>query len=227
MVFEKVTHVIFDLDGLLIESESIYEQISKEIANEYGKDYTRQLKIKVMGTTEPETARLIVTELQLPLSPQEFLVKYERKVKEKLQHPRLMPGAKELVEHLHRCGIPIAVATSSREDLMEMKMQFHQDLYKMFNHFVCGSSDPEVKNGKPSPDIYLVCASRFPDKPDPSKCLAFEDAANGVKSAVGAGMQVVMVPDPDTPEEKRKSATLVLESLTEFKPEQFGLPAMT
>ncbi|KAG5874892.1 hypothetical protein JTB14_024318 [Gonioctena quinquepunctata] len=226
MTYKKVTHVIFDLDGLLIESESVYAEIANEIANEFGKEYTRELKMKVMGTPEPETARLIVTGLQLPLSPEEFLVKYEAKVREKLQNPKLMPGATALVEHLHNTGIPMAVATSSREDLMEMKMQFHQDIYKKFSHIVCGSSDPEVKNGKPSPDIYLVCASRFPDKPDPSKCLAFEDAGNGVTAAASAGMQVVMVPDPDTPQECRQLATLVLDSLTQFKPDSFGLPKM-
>ncbi|CAH1155230.1 unnamed protein product [Phaedon cochleariae] len=226
MIYEKVTHILFDLDGLLIESEAIYEKIARDIAKEFGKKYTKDVKIKVMGTPEPETARIIIQELELPLTPEEFLAKYEVKVREDLKSPKLMPGAENLIRHFHENGIPIAIATSSRQDLMEMKIMPHRELFDLFDHFVCSSSDPEVKQGKPAPDIYLVCASRFPDKPDPFKCLVFEDAVNGVKSALRAGMQVVMVPDPDVPNEQRKQATLTLNSLEDFQPELFGLPSM-
>lgn len=105
----------------------------------------------------------------LPLSPEEFLVIYKKKVFQELQNPVLMPGAKELVKHLHKNEIPIAVATSSSQESMELKTKNHQDIFKLFHHIVCGSTDPEVKNGKPAPDIFLVCASRFPDKPHPSQ----------------------------------------------------------
>lgn len=89
---------------------------------------------------------------------------------------------------------------------------------------MCGSTDPEVKNGKPAPDIFLIAASRFPDQPSPDNCLVFEDAPNGVKAAQSAGMQCVMVPEDYVPENMR-TATQVLKSLEDFKPEEFGLPA--
>lgn len=82
-----------------------------------------------------------------------------------------------------------------------------------------------MKDGKPAPDIFLVAARRFKTKPNPSECLVFEDAPNGVTAAVSAGMQSVMVPDKIVQPAQRKQATLVLESLDEFKPEMFGLPS--
>lgn len=94
----------------------------------------------------------------------------------------------------------------------------------LFNHLVSGSSDIEVKHSKPAPDIFLVCASKFPKCPNPQDVLVFEDAPNGVLAANSAGMQVVMVPDPRIPDEKKEKATLVLHTLEEFKPEDFGLP---
>lgn len=80
-----------------------------------------------------------------------------------------MPGAKKLVRHLHEQNIPIAIATSSAQDEMELKTKALQDVFKVFHHIVCGSTDLDVKRGKPAPDIFLACASRFPDKPDPSQ----------------------------------------------------------
>lgn len=135
----------------------------------YGKEYTKDIRLKILGTPEKDTARIAVTEMGLPLSPEEFLVIYKEKGRKELQNLVLMPGAKELVRHLYKNGIPLAVATSSSQESMELKTKNHQDIFKSFHHIVCGSTDLEVKNGKPAPDIFLVCASRFPDKPHPSQ----------------------------------------------------------
>lgn len=224
MSFKKVTHVIFDMDGLLIESESAYDKVINEMAQPFGKTYTKDIRIKILGTPEIDTAKIAIREMQLPYTVDKFLEIYRGKVKAELQHPPLMPGARELVQHLHKHNIPIAVATSSAQDSMELKTQDHQDLFKLFSHIVCGSTDPEVKHGKPAPDIFLVCASRFPDRPKPEQCLVLEDAPNGAQGAITAGMQAVLVPAPDVPEECRKPATIVLGSLREFKPGMFGLP---
>lgn len=173
-----------------------------------------------------------------------------------------MPGAARLIRHLNKNNIPFALATSSSLEMATIKMTNHLELFGLFDHKVMGSSDPEVINGKPAPDIFLVAARRFPDNPKPEQvrkhvecgpysattkswiccrsqivpnfnhhsfftifqCLVFEDAPNGVRAATLAGMQSVMVPDPQVAEELRTEATLVLNSLLEFKPELFGLP---
>lgn len=111
--------------------------------------------------------------------------------------------------------------------MVELKSTYHKELFALFNHKVCGSTDKEVENGKPAPDIFLVAARRFAKPPAATDCLVFEDSPNGVTAANSAGMQVVMVPDPRLSEERCAHATQVLRSLADFKPEQFGLPPFT
>lgn len=225
MQFKKVSHVIFDNDGLILDTESAYERILKEIAERYGKKYTEEVKRKVVGTPENETARIFLEELGIPLSIETFNEEYNRRIDEELQNPPVMPGVEKLIKHLAKHNIPIAVATSASTSLFGRNTKNHQAIFKLFNHVVCGTTDPEVINGKPAPDIFLVCASRFPDTPDASEVLVFEDSPNGVRGAIAAGMQGVLVPSAkDVDDELRKIATLVLKSLEEFKPEWFGLP---
>ncbi|KAL0868494.1 hypothetical protein ABMA27_007975 [Loxostege sticticalis] len=223
--FNPVTHVLFDMDGLILNTEELYTIAFQNILTPYGKEYTFELKLKLMGSQAHETAKKIVSELELPLTPEEFMAKSKIQFEQLFPDTQVLPGAKRLIEHFHKNNIPIGLATSSSKESYELKVnKHHQELFSLFPYKTMGSSDPEVKRGKPYPDIFLVAASRFPDKPKPEQCLVFEDAINGVKAARAAGMQVVMVPDPRIDTEQTKEATLVLKSLEEFKPELFGLP---
>ncbi|XP_020281728.1 pseudouridine-5'-phosphatase [Pseudomyrmex gracilis] len=224
MAFQNVTHCIFDMDGLLLDTESLYSMAYNRVTQEYGKTYTWEHKAAIMGYRSAEALGKIIDMLELPISVQTFEEKLAPIYQEVFPSCGLMPGAEKLLRHLKTNNVPIALATSSCQESGTLKTQNWKHIFDLFDHKVYGGSDPEVLHSKPSPDVFLVAAKRFPDNPDPSKCLVFEDSPNGVQAANAAKMQVVMVPDPQLPKHLVKDATLILNSLEDFKPENFGLP---
>lgn len=223
--FKTVTHCIFDMDGLLLDTEQVYKKMITQLCAQYGHTYTDELMMKILGGTEQRLSEILCKELNLPVTPTEFRDQLLVLGDKMLAGTPLLDGAEKLIRHLHKTKVPFALATSSSERSVKTKVAAHKELFQLFHHMVMGSSDKEVKFGKPHPDIFLVAANRFPDKPEPSKCLVFEDSPHGVTAGIKAGMQVVMVPDPHTDKRLTKHATVVLPTLAKFQPEWFGLPA--
>lgn len=121
----------------------------------------------------------------------QFLLKYQNLIGDWKTYSQIhklnfqifqLQGAEKLVRHLHTSNVPIALATSSSAESVQVKTTHHGELFKLFHHKVMGSSDPEVKEGKPAPDIFLIAARRFPDKPKPESCKYFKRKFNLIEN---------------------------------------------
>lgn len=222
----SITHVIFDMDGLLLDTEKFYTEVQVNILARYNKTFDWSLKAKMMGMKAIESARVFVEETGISdfLTAEDFLIQREDMLQNMFPSSELMPGVSRLIRHLHLNGIPICVATGSHKRHFELKTQRHGELFSLMHHIVLGD-DPEVKKGKPSPDIFLAAAKRFEGDPiDPCNILVFEDAPAGVAAAKNAGMSVVMVPDARLNSSFHGAADEILGSLLDFNPGHWGLP---
>ncbi|NET38702.1 MAG: HAD-IA family hydrolase [Cyanothece sp. SIO1E1] len=219
--FQKITHVIYDLDGLLLDTESINAQVNQAIASRYDKTFDATVKSKVAGRNALASARILVEMLELPLTPEEYVEERIVLTRQLFPAAQPMPGALTLTQHLHLHQIPQAVATSSARQQFDIKTSRHQDWFAQFECIVLGD-DPAIKQGKPAPDSFLITAERLGAVPD--QCLVFEDSLAGVTAACHAGMSVIAVPAPDMDQQLYQAADQVLQSLQDFEPELWQLP---
>ena len=217
----NISCLIYDMDGLLLDTEGIYTEVTQQIVGEYGKVFDWSVKEKIIGRRSIQAAEIIVESLDLPISPQDYLDSRKDVLLEKFKDTAALPGAKEMTTHFFKLGIPQALATSSSSPMFEAKFEKHKKWFSQFTQIVRGD-DPELKEGKPAPDIFLLAAKRL--GVDPAECLVFEDAPTGTEAALAAGMSVVVVPDPNMDHCHYKNASQIISSLKDFDPEYWGLP---
>ena len=209
------------MDGLLLDTEGIYTEVTQQIVGEYGKVFDWSVKEKIIGRRAVQAAEIIVESLDLPITPQDYLDSRKNVLLEKFKDTVALPGAIEMTTHFFDLGIPQALATSSSSPMFEAKFEKHKKWFSQFTQIVRGD-DPELKEGKPAPDIFLLAAKRL--GVDPAECLVFEDAPTGTEAALAAGMSVVVVPDPNMDHCHYKNASQIISSLKDFDPEYWGLP---
>lgn len=217
---KQITHLIYDFDGLLLNTELIHAQVNQTIADRYGKTLDASVRTKVMGRRAQDSAQIMIELLALPLTVQEFLEQKSVIIYDLYPLSRPMSGAMKLTQHFYQTGIPQAIASSSSQRPFAAKTTHYQEWMRLFHCIVLGD-DPDVKQGKPAPDIFLIAAERLGARPE--QCLVFEDSLAGVIAAKQAGMTVVAVPDPIMDKSLFQEADQVIGSLNEFDGQQWNL----
>jgi HAD superfamily hydrolase (TIGR01509 family) len=206
--------VIFDLDGLLVDSEHLWDEVREAFVRERGGRWHERAQADMMGMSSPEWSRYMHEQLGLEESPDEIAAEAVRRM-EAIYRERLplLPGAREAVERL-AARWPLGLASSSNRPVIDLALE----LSGLARHFGATVSSEEVARGKPAPDVYLEAARRL--GVDPTRASAIEDSHNGILSAAAAGMHVVAIPNRRFPpgEDALAKADVVLDSLDELEP---------
>lgn len=186
-----ITHVLFDLDGTLLDSEALYTDATQIVCDPYGATFSIELKRKIMGGDSREGAITVIEALRLPLTPEDYLKAREVELNRLMPGIQAMPGAEALIAELEAAQVPCCIATSGHRRITDVKLSHHPFLQSL--PLVCGD-DPRMKRGKPAPDIFLVAARELGVAPE--CCVVIEDTVNGVRAGVAAGMRTIAVIDP-------------------------------
>jgi HAD superfamily hydrolase (TIGR01509 family) len=207
--------VVFDLDGVLIESEQVWDAAREELARERGGTWDERATTDMMGMSSKEWSGYMHDRLDVPMTPAEINDDVVRRVAAAYEeHLPLLPHAVETVQGLARRW-RLGVASSSNRPIIELVL----DRMGVRNSFDAIVSSEEVANGKPAPDVYLAVAGEL--GVDPKDSVAIEDSTNGIKAAVAARMRTIAVPNrqfrPD--DEVLAAAAAVVASLAEVTPE--------
>ena len=218
--------VLFDMDGLLLDTENAYTVVQQKILDRFGKKFTWEIKSQMMGRKAIDAAKTLIEHFGIgdEMRAEDFVEERERMLDELFPGTDLLPGVERLLLHLHRQGVPMAVATGSHRRHYDLKTTRHRALFeKAFRHVVTGD---QVEKAKPNPEIFQRAFEKFgygKDDVAPEEVLVFEDAPLGVKAGLAAGMKVVMVSSRPPTEELRPHQ--YLPTLFYFSPEEWGLPA--
>jgi HAD superfamily hydrolase (TIGR01509 family) len=205
--------VIFDLDGVLIDSEHVWDEVRQQLAEERGGHWSDDASRDMMGMSSLEWSRYMRDVVGLDEEPDEISAEVVRRL-EKRYHAELplIPGAQEAVARLARW--PLGLASSSNRELIDLVLA-ESGLGRSFRASV---SSEEVARGKPAPDVFLEAARRL--DVDPRRCAAIEDSENGIHAAKAASMRTIAIPNPRYPPAKDalEAADVILEGIEELTP---------
>jgi HAD superfamily hydrolase (TIGR01509 family) len=212
--------VIFDLDGVLVDSEGVWDEVRMRFVEENGGRWHEGAQRDMMGMSSVEWSHYVHDRLGVDMDPERISREVADGVvdtyREKLP---LLPGAVEAVKAL-AAEWPLGLASSSNRHVIDLVLE----LASIADDFQVTVSSEEVGAGKPAPDVYLEAARRL--GVDPPACVAIEDSTNGIRSAHAAGMAVIAVPNREFPPEPAALglADATVESLTEVTPSLVGKP---
>ena len=185
--------VIFDLDGVLLDSEQRWNEMKREVAEEWGGRWRESAPHDMMGMSSPEWSAYMRDELGVPRENREINDEVVRRLAASYRGDLpLLPGAAAAVRALGERW-PLGLASSSNREVIDDALR----LAGIEREFEITLSSEQVERGKPAPDVYLEVARRMTVQP--SRTVAIEDSSNGIRSAVAAGMPVIAVPNPHYP----------------------------
>lgn len=207
--------VVFDLDGVIIDSEQLWDEVREGLARERGGRWSEQAQADMMGMSSTEWSRYMHEVIGLQDPPEEISAEVVRRLEATYREELpLIDGAWEAVARLTQRW-PLAVASSSNRPIIDLVLEL-SGLDRFYRATV---SSEEVQHGKPSPDVYLEAALRL--GVDPEHTVAVEDSHNGILSAKAGGMRVVAIPNRRYPpgEGALAEADVVLEDISELTPD--------
>lgn len=188
-----VAAVVFDLDGVLVDSEQVWDAARRDVVAERGGTWREEATRDMLGMSAPEWSRYVVERLGVDLKPEEVNeAVVEAMVREYEEQLPLLPGAREAVERMAQQW-PLGLASSSNRPVIDLVLE----RMGVAACFAATVSSEEVGRGKPAPDVYLEAARRV--GVDPAACAAIEDSENGIRSAHAARMRVLAIPNPHFP----------------------------
>jgi HAD superfamily hydrolase (TIGR01509 family) len=206
--------LVFDLDGVLIDSEQVWDEVRESYAGKNGGRWHADAQTDMMGMNSHEWSRYMHDEIGLRQSPEEISQQVADRVADvyRLKLP-LLPGAVETVQRLAERW-PLGVASSSNRPVIDLVLE----LAGLTTCFAVTVSAEEVRHGKPQPDVYREAARQLAVAP--ARCAAIEDSQNGILSAASAGMLVIAIPNRRYPPSPKAlgAAALVLDSLSDLTP---------
>jgi HAD superfamily hydrolase (TIGR01509 family) len=211
--------VVFDLDGVLLDTEELWDEARRQIAEERGGRWRPEAQRAMMGMSSPEWSRYMHDVIGVPDPPDRISEEVVERLAE--LYRRELPLVDGAIEAVRRIGDrwPLGIASSSNRPLIDLFLELTgtRDLFR------ATVSSEEVAHGKPAPDVYLEAARRL--QVGPERCAAIEDSENGIRSARAAGMHVVAIPNrvfpPST--EALALADVVLDSPAGLTPEAVEL----
>jgi HAD superfamily hydrolase (TIGR01509 family) len=211
----RVDAVVFDLDGVLIDSEHVWDELREDLARERRGRWHEGAQADMMGVSSTEWSRYMHDVIGLPESPDEISDEVVRRMVARYEmHLPLIDGAVDAVRRLAG-SFRLAVASSSNRPLIDAVL-VQSGLAPLFEITV---SSEEVARGKPAPDVYLKAARRLHVLPE--RCAAIEDSANGIRAARAAGMRAIAIPNEryPPPPDALVLADVTLRSILELRPE--------
>lgn len=208
--------VIFDMDGVIVDSEPLHLLAYQELFNTRNIPFTEEDNREFLGRKDMEMAIVLVERFKLPMTPPELVHSKERILARLLaENANARPGLYKVLEAARQHNLHMAVASSATLPTIELVT----DTLNVRHYFHNLSSGDEVPNGKPAPDVFLLAAKRL--DVDPSHCLVIEDTLNGLRAALAGGMYCVAIPCDATRHQDHSEADLQLQSL-----EQLDLASM-